>query len=145
MNRPTRLAVAACSTVIALSGLVACGSNSDQPASSSESSKSSTEASPSPSPAASSSTGSSSSTQSATISIKDFAYKGPGTVEAGSAIMIKNEDSEAHTVTADDSKSGFDVKVLPGKTVMLTAPDAPGTYKFHCTFHANMHGTLTVG
>ena len=56
--------------------------------------------------------------------------------------MVTNEDTEAHTVTADSS-GGFDVKVPPGKTVELTAP-AAGSYKYHCTYHSDMHGTLVV-
>jgi plastocyanin len=35
--------------------------------------------------------------------------------------------------------------VLPGKKTVLTAPTTPGTYKYHCTYHGNMHGTLVVG
>jgi plastocyanin len=79
-----------------------------------------------------------------TITITDFAYDVSGTVEPGSMVMVTNRDSEAHTVTAD-SKKAFDVKVDPGATVMLEAPDAPGTYRFHCTYHSNMEGLLRVG
>ncbi|WP_259376023.1 cupredoxin domain-containing protein [Rhodococcus koreensis] len=32
-----------------------------------------------------------------------------------------------------------------GETATLTVPPAPGTYPFHCTYHSNMHGDLTVG
>ena len=28
--------------------------------------------------------------------------------------------------------------------VTFTAPAAPGSYKFHCAYHSNMHGTLVV-
>ena len=26
----------------------------------------------------------------------------------------------------------------------FTAPTEPGTYPYHCIFHGNMHGTITV-
>jgi plastocyanin len=28
--------------------------------------------------------------------------------------------------------------------VTFTAPNKPGTYPFHCTYHSNMHGVLVV-
>ena len=58
--------------------------------------------------------------------------------------MVQNSDSVAHTVTAD-SGDAFDVTIQGGATAHFTAPSKPGTYKFHCTFHSNMHGSLTVG
>ncbi len=58
-------------------------------------------------------------------------------------MKITNNDAEAHTVTADSGKA-FDVTIQPGHTASLTAPAAAGSYKFHCAFHSNMHGTLTV-
>jgi plastocyanin len=58
-------------------------------------------------------------------------------------ITIHNEDGETHSVTSDTG-GVFDVNVPASSTVTLTAPTKPGTYKFHCNFHAQMHGTLTV-
>ncbi len=57
--------------------------------------------------------------------------------------MVMNQDTETHTVTADTG-SAFDVTATPGSSVTFTAPTKPGTYPFHCNFHADMHGTLTV-
>ncbi len=79
-----------------------------------------------------------------TITIKNFGYTVSGTAASGSTVMVTNNDGEAHTVTAD-SGDAFDVTVQPGKTASFTVPAAGGTYKFHCKFHSNMHGTLTVG
>ncbi|GAA2503520.1 hypothetical protein GCM10009858_46910 [Terrabacter carboxydivorans] len=76
------------------------------------------------------------------ISIADFAYKVPASVAPGAKITIKNGDSEAHTVTSKDG--GFDVKIDPGSSATITAPMKAGTYKFVCTFHGNMSGTLVV-
>jgi plastocyanin len=54
-----------------------------------------------------------------------------------------NKDSIEHTVTAD-SAGGFDVSVPSGGTATFTAPNAAGSYAFHCSIHPNMHGTLVV-
>ncbi|MDQ0849712.1 plastocyanin [Arthrobacter sp. B3I9] len=85
-----------------------------------------------------------SSASAASISIKDFDYGAPITVSPGATVMVTNMDSAEHTVTADQG-SAFDVEVKEnGGTGTFTAPTAPGTYPFHCTYHPNMHGTLTV-
>jgi plastocyanin len=79
-----------------------------------------------------------------TISIKGFAYQGPATVAPGATITVTNLDSTEHTVTADDG-AAFDVEIKEnGGTATLTAPAKPGTYLYHCKYHSNMHGTLTV-
>ncbi len=77
-----------------------------------------------------------------TITIKNFAYQGPGTVAPGAKITVTNQDSEAHTVTADTG--GFNVTVPAGGSATFTAPTTPGSYAFHCNFHGNMHGSLVV-
>jgi plastocyanin len=77
------------------------------------------------------------------IMIQDFRFSTPKSVPAGSTVMVMNEDSEAHTVTADGS-GGFDVTVPAGSTKTFTAPTKPGRYPYHCSFHSNMHGTLVV-
>ncbi|WP_427007825.1 cupredoxin domain-containing protein [Pseudarthrobacter sp. H2] len=80
----------------------------------------------------------------AAITVKDFAYGDPITVSPGATVMVTNMDTAEHTVTADQG-SAFDVEVKgSGGTATLTAPSKPGTYAFHCTYHPNMHGTLTV-
>lgn len=76
------------------------------------------------------------------IHIKDFNYESPASVAAGSTVTVMNMDSAAHTVTADDGS--FDVTIKPGETATFKAPAKPGSYAYHCTFHANMHGTLVV-
>lgn len=148
MNRITRIALAVATTALAATGLAACGSSSSSSSGSasptsagSAASASSSASAASPSAMASSSSGSTAA--SATIMIKDFEYTGTTAVKAGSKVEIMNMDSQAHTVTAD-SGSAFDVKVDPGATVTLTAPSKPGSYAYHCTFHANMHGMLKV-
>jgi plastocyanin len=79
----------------------------------------------------------------ATITIKSFAFKLSGPAAAGSMVKVTNKDGEAHTVTAD-SGNAFDVTIQPGKTATFTAPSKAGSYPFHCNFHSDMHGSLTV-
>ncbi|MET3810685.1 cupredoxin domain-containing protein [Arthrobacter sp. UYEF3] len=78
----------------------------------------------------------------ATIHIKSFAYTGPDSVPAGATVTVMNMDTAAHTLTADDGS--FDAVAKPGTSATFTAPAKPGTYTYHCTYHSNMKGTLTV-
>ena len=79
----------------------------------------------------------------AVVSIKDFTFVAPASVPAGATVQVKNDDGEAHTVTAD-SGGAFDTKVGGNGTASFTAPTKPGRYPFHCTYHGNMHGVLVV-
>lgn len=78
----------------------------------------------------------------AEILIKGFKYEGTEIVSPGTEITVTNEDVEAHSITAD-AAGAFDVITKVGTTT-FTAPTEPGTYPYHCIFHANMKGTLTV-
>jgi plastocyanin len=140
--------------LLASAALAGCGSSSADSSGSSHSSgshssaMSSSEMSSMPSSASSSASSSTSASSSAaapaSLMIMDCKYSGARKVAPGAKITVHNMDSEAHTVTSD-KKGAFDVNVLPGKMTVLTAPTAPGTYKYHCTYHGNMHGTLVVG
>ena len=129
MNHHLRVArLAAAGLVVGV--LAACGSSSAK--------SSTTTSQPSQKPSTSSSA-----PKSSGISIKDFAFH-PDTlsVRSGETVTVKNDDSTTHTLTADDA--AFDAgNLTAGSSKTFTAPK-PGTYKFHCNFHANMHGTLTV-
>ena len=94
--------------------------------------------------AAASTTGSSAGTSATVvITITNFAYQGPVSVSPGSTVTVKNEDSQAHTVTSDQAGL-FDAVVPAGGNVVFTAPTTAGSYAYHCTYHSNMHGTLVV-
>ena len=81
----------------------------------------------------------------ATITISNFAYQIPGSVAPGAEVKVTNMDTAEHTVTADHDATLFDVEVKEnGGTATFKAPSEPGTYPFHCTYHTNMHGSLTV-
>jgi plastocyanin len=82
-------------------------------------------------------------TAAASITIRNFDFGAPVSVAPGAVVSVVNMDSAAHTVTADQG-SAFDVDIRGGGTATFTAPTAPGTYAYHCTYHPNMHGTLTV-
>ena len=93
--------------------------------------------------ACSSSSKSSSGSGSPVITMQNTAFSVAGPVKAGATVNIKNNDSFTHTVTSDDGTS-FNVSVDGGKTATITAPSKPGSYKFHCNIHSNMHDTLIV-
>ena len=96
-------------------------------------------------PASASSSGAPSSpaaASAATITINGFKHNDV-TVPAGARITVVNNDSAEHTVTSDAS-GAFNVEVEGKSQATLTAPAQPGTYPFHCTYHSNMHGVLTV-
>jgi plastocyanin len=97
------------------------------------------EATPAESPAASTNGGA---TEQA-VNIANFAFDPPTLdIAAGTTVTWTNQDSAAHTATADDGsfQSG---KLDQGKSYSFTF-DTPGTYNYHCEFHANMTATITV-
>ncbi len=77
------------------------------------------------------------------VAIKNFAFSpNPLQAKVGDPITVTNQDSTAHTITADDHS--FDTGNLDGgasKTIQL---GAAGTFKYHCNIHNYMTGTLTV-
>jgi plastocyanin len=126
------LVVSASCLLLAL-GLAACGGDD---------SSSNSDATTATTSSASSGTTSSGSNASAgvAVTISDFKFS-TKPVKAGESFQVENKDDTEHTFTSDDGK--FDVKVPAGKTVTVDALTA-GTYKFHCTIHSFMHGTLEV-
>ncbi len=77
------------------------------------------------------------------ITIADFSFGEPRTVQAGAVVQVSNADAEAHTLTAKNG--AFDTgSVDGGSTVSFTAPNAPGTYEFYCDIHSSMTGQLVV-
>ena len=49
------------------------------------------------------------------------------------------------TLTAAGGNTFDTGPVNPGKTATFTAPATAGTYRYVCSIHASMHGTLTAG
>src|SRR3954452_23684270 len=119
------------------------GSSAGAAAKSSPTSPSTSPAGPmSPSSSMSGSASSSPAEQGNTIIIKAYKYSGATSVKAGSTVIVRNDDSVAHTVTADKG-GAWDLVVPGGASRTFTAPTS-GTYPYHCLFHGNMHGTLRV-
>jgi len=124
---PTLVAVAAAGALVA-----GCGGGSDNNA---------TAASPS-------STGSSSqpsaSGASDAVTISNFKFSpGTVTVKSRAQVTVTNNDSTAHTATADNGGSFDTGDIDPGSSKTITV-SKPGTYAYHCTIHSFMHGTLVV-
>jgi plastocyanin len=124
-----RLAVLA---LLAIGGLIAvgCGGSSNNNQSGSPTTT-----------AASTTTGGASGGSTATI--QNFAFH-PATLnaKAGQRATWSNDDSTAHTVTADNGS--FDSGNLsPGKTFSTTLARS-GTLKYHCSIHPFMQGTVSV-
>ncbi len=80
-----------------------------------------------------------------TIVIKNFVFiPAEITVAPGAVIMVDNQDTAPHTVTAEDQ--GFDTGNLNGnQRGSITAPMEPGAYPYICDIHQYMKGSLTVG
>lgn len=77
------------------------------------------------------------------VEIKDYAYNQASIdVPVGTTVTWTNDDSVPHTVTEDGG--GFSSPVLnPGDTFSQTFKKA-GSFTYHCEFHANMKGKITV-
>lgn len=76
------------------------------------------------------------------VSIANFAFSPKSlTVKVGTKVTWTNNDSVAHTVTADGG--AFDQRVGPGATFSFTFSKA-GTYAYHCTIHPYMTATIVV-
>jgi len=79
------------------------------------------------------------------LTIGGFAYDPtPLTAAPGAVITVANRDGSTHTVTSDAAGLFHSGDVSKGGPVTFTAPTKPGTYTFHCDYHASMHGTLVV-
>ncbi len=79
----------------------------------------------------------------ATVAIRNFMYFPMHlTVTAGTRVSFHNDDQTAHTATAINQ--AFDSGTIqPDKTATVTFRK-PGTYAYHCLFHAFMTASITV-
>jgi plastocyanin len=78
-----------------------------------------------------------------TVLIKDFSFSPAAlTVSRGTRVTWKNMDGEPHTVasTAGAFRSG----ALDEEETFTFEFDTPGTYRYVCTIHPHMSGTITV-
>ena len=78
-----------------------------------------------------------------TIMIKDFAFS-PATltVSRGARVTWMNVDGEPHTVAS--TSGAFRSGALDQQETFSFEFDEPGTYRYVCTIHPHMSGTITV-
>lgn len=78
-----------------------------------------------------------------TVHIKNFAFvPAKLTVPAGSTVRFVNDDTEAHTVTANDKS--FDSAGLDAGEAWSHRFATVGTFAYFCAVHPYMHGTIVV-
>lgn len=120
-------------SLITLSALAGCGSSG-------------TSAAPPPASTSVAASDSAASTQADApmVHIDKFKYTVPVSVAPGEKVSVMNMDGEAHTVTSDSGAFDDLAGAGAGTVTTFTAPSKPGSYPFHCNFHANMHGVLVV-
>lgn len=77
------------------------------------------------------------------VAIVDFVYKpDPVKVKAGMEVTWTNQDTAAHTVTADDKS--FDSKNMDKDATFKHRFDTAGTFKYFCAIHNYMTGSVVV-
>jgi plastocyanin len=77
------------------------------------------------------------------VQISNFAFRPAQiTVKAGTHVTWTNHDQTAHTATANNNS--FDTGTIAAKASKTVDFKKPGTYKYHCAFHAFMTGTVVV-
>jgi plastocyanin len=81
----------------------------------------------------------------AAVTISNFKFTPPTiTIAAGSAVNWTNNGPSAHTTTSLASPPVWDSGTLAkGKSYSHTFA-TPGTYKYHCSIHPSMTGTVVV-
>jgi plastocyanin len=79
----------------------------------------------------------------AAVKIDNFSFS-PAviTVKAGTTVRWTNRDDIPHTVTADDKS--FKSKVLDTDEQFTYTFSKPGTYKYFCSIHPKMTGSVVV-
>lgn len=84
-------------------------------------------------------------TSSNQVTIENFAFSSNNiTVKKGTTVTWTNKDSATHNVTETDGKNGpKSGDLATGKSFVFTF-DEVGTYKYDCSIHPNMTGTVTV-
>jgi plastocyanin len=80
-----------------------------------------------------------------TVTIDNFAFA-PAmlTVAPGTKIVWDNKDEEPHTVVSADGGLTFKSPALDTDDKFSFTFDKPGTYKYFCSVHPHMVGTIVV-
>lgn len=83
-----------------------------------------------------------------TVTAQNIAFNPSSiTVPASTSVTITftNKDSTTHSLTFDDNSQSVNADGGTTQTLVFTSPASGSTIKFHCNFHASMHGTINVG
>ena len=80
-----------------------------------------------------------------TVTIDNFAF-GPAilAVPVGTKVTWDNKDEEPHTVTSADGGMMFKSPALDTDDKFSFTFDKSGTYKYFCSIHPHMVGTIVV-
>jgi plastocyanin len=83
--------------------------------------------------------------QAPTVTIDNFAFAPALVVIApGTKVTWTNKDEEPHTVTSADGGTTFKSEALDTGDKFSFTFDKPGTYKYFCSIHPHMIGTIVV-
>jgi plastocyanin len=78
-----------------------------------------------------------------TVVVKDFMFAPmASTIKAGTTVTWLNKDDEPHTVVSDTGL--FHSAALDTNETFSFEFDKPGTYRFICSIHPSMVGTIVV-
>ena len=78
------------------------------------------------------------------IDISNFMYSPAALkVKVGSTITVTNDDETEHTATSN-TEGVFDTGTLNKGQSMSFKVNKIGSFSYHCSFHAFMHGTIEV-
>ncbi len=81
----------------------------------------------------------------AKISIDNFTFNPASlTVKAGTRVTWTNQDDIPHTATDSGTPRAFKSPVLDTGESFAMVFSTPGTYKYFCSLHPHMQGTLVV-
>ncbi len=81
--------------------------------------------------------------QTTVVHIASFSFHPDNlTVHTGDTVTFQNDDGVAHTVTADDKS--FDSSNLDPKAKFSHTFASAGTFKYSCSYHPMMKGTIVV-
>ncbi len=83
--------------------------------------------------------------QPATVTIDNFSFAPALTIVApGTKVTWVNKDEEPHTVTSADGGKTFKSDALDTDDKFSFTFNQPGTYKYFCSIHPHMVGTVVV-
>lgn len=145
--RPRHLAISLAAVTLTIAPVAGCGgsSGSDRAQGATKPSSSShAKPSASPHPKSGGSSQQSAQPDPSAVTIDNFKFMPASlTVTRGTRITVGNHDVTAHTATADKGSSFDTGDIDPNSSATITL-SRPGTYKYHCSIHPFMHGTLVV-